>query len=380
MECYSLEQAKKFKSKTKPYPFIIAHECNETYLDKSTGQQVPRIRKFFVFDDIESFLSSKSNFPHSHEVIFNRFTPFQQGRLVFDFDFDTPWAGINPHFVPKNFEASIELLVIETFKRFYINVDTDRFEFVWLISDTIDKWSKHLVVKNAFFSRDWKLQSQIFYNLMLGIAHEKETFTLETSALIDTQVARSNATMRILGCTKLGRDKSLRLENKSYHDDKQWDFNEYDTMVQLYRRQDMSSEQNISDINLRKTALDEMSDDKLLMVKNPYYKQSCQLSNFDVEEQTAYDSEALSEEKVNFAMQCLEEYHNLKSLKCPFQIRTINGAMIDLKRTNPEQCLVSGRVHDNENAYMIVYDNSILFYCRRGCMLRGNNYIYIYKN
>lgn len=375
---YTLQHAQQYKSKTRPYPFIVAHECHEEYFDRTLNDTRVRTRVFYAFDDVDQFLERRSSFPHSHEVVYNRFSEKQQGRLVFDFDFDKAWFGVKPRFVCDNFESMIEKLVLDTFQRFYSNVDTSKFVFVWLVSDVIDKWSKHLIVKNAFFADDWKIQTQCFYQLMLGMVHENNPFAPDLAAkdLIDSQVARVNATMRMWGSSKMKNGKVLELERPE-------GISFYDSMIQLYRRQDIQVEQHIYSDQLDKKHLDQMFyDNPQTLMNNVFYKTACDVVHIDVTKAiNEYSSVELSDEEIQRAFQAFELYfckaYNAKEQTC-FGIKSVMGSLINLERKYPGVCLLSGKNHDNENAYLtITPDKSVYFYCRRGCHFKGNKGICI---
>lgn len=380
---YSLEQAKRYKSTTRPYPFIIAHECREEYRDKTTGDMKIRNRKFYAFDDVETFIFQQRSYPYAHEVIFDRFSERQQGRLIFDFDFEVPWYSLTS-FVPPNFEKEIERMVIQTFQRFYVEVNTDILRFVWLRSNTTDKWSKHLIVKNAYFIQDWKEQCSIFYNLMLGIIKENQNSEaspfkgIDASKLIDIQVARSNATMRICGSMKYGKDNVLVLEDSN-------SFNIYDTFVQQYRRCDIDTEQMIEDKQLLRKTLNDMFYNPAheLMMSNQFYKQACHVADIDLSKMKMHQGmEELKDETVKHAFECFEIYYKevYPQTYVPYRVKSVMNGMINLERVCAGKCLLSGRIHESENAFMIVTPGgSIYFYCRRGCSMGDKSFIKIYE-
>lgn len=407
MEFFSLETAKRtFKSKTKPYPFLIAHECYEPYIDNITKENKIRNRKFYAFDDIESFLSSRSMYPHAHEIVFNRFSEKQQGRLVFDFDYEESWHGIPKivngeleGFVPPDFHERFENLIKKTFQKFYTGIDVSRFEFIWLVSKKIlqdesdttkvpislEKWSKHLIVKNAYFSSNWKVQMQMFYQLLLTIAYDEKIFPEmpNLEKLVDIQVARSNATMRMCGSTKYGKNNVLQLDKRSEllefpftGERSHLQRNFYDTLIQLYRREDIEKEQYITESQLSHKELHAVSLEK--SISNEFFREAMKIINIDLNGPKVYSSETLTEQQVALAIKCLEMYHELVKIPNPFQMKDVGGSRIDLKRTSPGKCLLSGRVHEHENAYMIVYANEVRLFCHRGCKLNGQNFIQIY--
>lgn len=365
---FTLNSAKTYKSRTKPYPFLIAHEC----------QDEQRSREYVAFDDVETFLQLRDSFPHAHEIVFDRITEKQQGRLIFDFDFDEPWWGVKPHFVNPNFAADIERLICYTFQEFYNDVDCDKLQFIWLISDTTKKWSKHLIVKNVFFCEDWKNQLQTFYNLMLLIVEEskskppeglgfefKQTFDqlqCKTGDLFDLQVARNNATMRMCGSSKIG-GKTLMVDERSR--DQNVSF--YDTLIQLYRKEDILAEQHIYERQLNKHKVAQFEPKA---ETNVFAKQSCLLANIDLT-RSDYDfkSRTLTKFQIETAFTTFQNFLIKKTNEGDvFHIKNVMGSIINLKRDKPSPCVLSGKVHDNENAFLTVYENGCIYYhCRRGC-------------
>lgn len=375
---YTLEQACRYVSKTRPYPFVIAHECREVYYNRSAGEEAIRTREYFAFDSFEQFLEHRDLFPHAHEVIFGRFSDMQQGRLIFDFDFDKPWAGVKPNFVPEDFEEEMEKLIGDVFNKFYTNVDVEKLEFVWIVSETFDKWSKHLVVKNAFFAENWKLQIQCFYQLLLGLCHEEKRFRIETEKLIDYQVARNNATMRIVGSTKYEKDKVLEIESGLY--------NIYDAMVQLYRREDIKKEQHIYLDQRNNKPLDDMIfGDVQTVMHNKFYRKVCELARIDLTRPDSnFSSLDLDDEDVKASFKALENYFECcfkEPFNKAFKVRNVVGSLIDLDRCRQSKCLLSQRVHESENAFLTVKENGeIYFHCRRGCEFKGRKAIRIFKS
>lgn len=356
-EYYTLNRAKHHKSKTQPIPFLIAHECSKSYKDNKTGEIKEKTREYFAFDDIYQFLENRERFPHSHEIVWDRYVANkQQGRLVFDFDYTTPWYGIKPQWVSPTFQKDIEALIIKVFQTYYLDVDTDKFQFVWLTSDTKEKWSKHLVVKNAFFDNDWKEQSIVFYNLMLALADKEKQFLVATENLIDEQVIRNNATMRMVGCSKL-QGKTLVIDEPE-----KYDF--FDSLIQLYRGEEVINEQTISFTNLNKKLLEEEKEkDVAISIKCPYFKEAFRHSGIDLSQQFETDGVELDEEEGRLAFDVLnEQYPGM------FKYKNVIGSMVNLERCKSAPCPISGKIHDNENAFLIVGKyNNVHFCCRRGC-------------
>jgi hypothetical protein len=363
---YNLNAATKHRTRSGLIPFVIAHEVREVYKDSSGCEQL-RTRVYYAFDSIQEFERVRKDFPNAHEVIWNRYTSDkQQGRLIFDFDFDEPWAGVKPNFVPKDFEKRIQEVVVSTFTKFYSGVDTSKFVWVWLVSDTEDKWSKHLVVKNAFFSHDWKAQMVIFYNLFLSVASRSGHFSITPfEKLIDAQVARNAATMRMCGSSKIG-GKVLRLESPA-------DASFEDTLIQLHTYKTIKAEQNITEAQLRKDVLSQLFFDKPEEVmKDRFLKAGCEKCYIDLSSYYESSSDIIVTQELAmeafeaFEAQYCETFGVLK--QDVFALGPASSQYVVLKRLRSAPCMISGKVHDAEHACLIVNSSSILFYCRRDCV------------
>lgn len=375
IQYHNLYSAKKHKSRSRPFPFLISHECNKPYINKETGLPETKTREYFAFDSEEDFLEMRKDFPHSHEIVWDRLIPNkQQGRLMFDFDFDEPWYGVRPYFVCPKFETIIENLIVNTFSRYYDGVDTSRFIFVWLISDVEKKWSKHLIVKNAYFYEDWKEQSLVFYNLMLSIVEEQKIFSeycnLDISKLVDIQVARENATMRMMGSRKM-TGNVLNLERPH-------DATFYDTTIQLYRAQDVDAEQHIGIRHLRKDRIDAIimnEEGERKKVISKFHQSACKHANISIEQVYEDDGTQLEGKDVEDAFSLFEEYYcrEMGTRKTGFKLKSCKGSLISLERIASSKCLLSKRVHESEHAYITVIGDEIRFRCHRGCKLEVGN-------
>src|SRR6185369_3934771 len=126
---YRLESALQHKSSTLPFPFVIAHECCNKYVDED-GNEGIRTREYYAFDSVDHYLENKLKYPHAHEVIYARNGINEEGRLIFDFDIeDKLYKG---DYVAPTFKKDVERAVRDTFKTYYKDVDIGKMRFVWL--------------------------------------------------------------------------------------------------------------------------------------------------------------------------------------------------------------------------------------------------------
>lgn len=394
---YTLNKALEFKSKTAPFPFIIAHECREEYFDNYSKETKVRTRDFVAFNDVETFQKHRGIFPHSHEVLFNRFGDNiyakLQGRLIFDFDFDLYMYG-QGEYVHPGFEKTIEELIIKTFNKYYVDVDVDKFLFVWLISDTDKKWSKHLIIKGAMFCEDWKTQIQIFYQLMLSESRQlmneygnpildyidPSTRTnlknLVMDRLFDYQVARNNATMRMYGSSKID-GKVLKMDTE--HNLKT-NINFCDTLIQQFDPNDIDVEQTITMKQLCKNPLEKAYDNPQTKVQDTYLTEACILADIDLtKDKNNYDNEEASDDEIKSCIKSFDAFWcDLFEVQTQdvFKVKNVDGTLIALERLRSHKCPLSEKVHDNDNAFLTILGGRYYFHCYRKCKKDGKSFVY----
>ena len=189
---------------------------------------------------------------------------------------------------------------------------------------------------------------------------------IPTTELIDAQVARNNATMRMVGSTKFNKDKVLTIDG---------DYTMYDAMIQLFRAEDVCAEQHIYvDQRMNKPLDDMFFDDKQKqrLLVNEHWRKACKLARIDLTEpDNSGSSLVLDREDVQAAFNAFHKFYEAL-YRLPFdnsfRVKSVVGSLINLQRQCPSKCLLSGRVHDHENAYLRVTETGdIYFHCRRGC-------------
>ena len=356
---YKLETALQYKSRNKPWPFVIAHECADQYTDVD-GVKKQREREYFAFDDLESFMQLRGGYPHSHEVIFARNGFTQEGRLVFDFDIDQQYYKIGGRpamYVSPSFEKDVEYCVKLTFRTYYKDVNVDKLRFVWLATNHPDKFSEHLIVKNAVFSTDWTLQLYTFYVLYALIAHRSGLFTyIPLEKRVDLQVAKTNSTMRMAYSSKLKNGRVMLPKSKEFEDGTPITFR--DTLVQLYTKDDAKTEQRIVETQL---AIDKVlaltkeeltTEEKIILRKIPQLQRCLE----EIERENTYASFEMTKE--------CEEL--LQIVGDCFEIRSVEPGRILLNRVASGPCPISGHIHDSEGACILVYrTGASYFHCFR---------------
>lgn len=338
----SIESAIRYHVSGVYFPFVVAQELDPKtapiFVDLDGVEHI-QSRRFLTFKDIESYLENAASYPNLHELIIphSRNNDFAKciGRIVFDFDVPLEIR------VPNDFHSSIESLIKKVFNELYKNVDTDKFVFVWLICDNSKKLSEHLIVKNAVFE-DWVEQLQLLYLQLIKYMKQDSIFDWcfveGQNMLIDTQLARNNASLRMPLNSKIGGNNLIFVDSR---------FAFHDGLVCLYKQQDKNEQkiyweyslETLSDYNRKRTPF-----------KNENY------SPIDDE-----INESLMEDAFT-----LFKIHNDPSHG--FVKGEIVGRFIALIRIRPSKCMVSGKLHENENAFLFVAPTKqVYFYCRRKC-------------
>lgn len=380
-------------------------EAEEDERDNQQENTSTPIREFLIFHDIDHFLYQKHLYPNTHEVVrcpsrIDNSIQFQRkiflddscrGRLIFDFDLKKPMSSIitpvridifgtsansksesspamDPqNFVPSNFKMIIEYLIVEVFRIYYKNVDISKLIFVWQRSLSLEKFSMHLIVKNAFFSEHWVKQMRIFYILMERVAHErKQTPILEA---VDFQIPRRNATFRMIGSSKIGGSSLELIAYNNQGRNLLETHNEvsiYDCLVGIYDSERMRNEQRISLENLDYSLLE--SQIKNVEVKNGEANDFEKKFKVGIKKQVNLVEDFkvdvdFDDDDIRKAVGLFDAFND-----GTFKIRDQVGNIINLDRCRSGECPISKRIHDSDNAYLkLTIEGNLVFYCRRGC-------------
>jgi len=312
--------------------FIIANERLKK--DESIGRQ------YTVFLNFMDFLKNRSKYKHCHEIIVDHINnqPNLAGRLVFDFDikYDEKIT------IPSNFKKQVQNTIIRTSKNFYININTSILQFVWSTSENPNKLSKHLTVKNIYFE-DWITMTKIFYQLFCYM-WDKHYGWIHSNKLIDFQIVRKHASLRMVGSSKIGGNIL------NYDDD---GFCLSDSLIRIYLEKDKENEQLITNDNINIS-----KQEKILYINISNDIKSTNISN--------------TQTKIiepNYNIQVYEKAFELCNIFCPgvFKMGKINGNRLDISRIKKNKCIMSEKVHDNENAFLIISKVGLLYVIRFGC-------------
>lgn len=304
--------------------FIIANER----LTRNGGVG----RYYSVFPSFKLFLKNRDKFPHCHEIIVdhNNSTPNPSGRLVFDFDI----KGIK---VPSVFRKQIEEVIITVLRKYFIKVDIKKLVFVWSSSDNPTKISKHLTVKHLYFD-DWIKISKIFYKLFCIVWDSKYEW-IKSSDLVDSQIVRKHASLRMVGSSKIN-GYPLTFDNSRH--------TLTDSLIRIYCKKTRRSEQTITIDNIADGVLANVLEMDTESKQSQFKFKHFGLSKFD-------PSNASLDKSI---FEAAFDIYN-KILPNVFAMGKIRGNVLSLIRQAPASCLLSGRFHEHENSYILIYQDSI---------------------
>lgn len=388
---FNLDSAYRVESKTRQTPFVVAYEVKDGLAE----------RQFLCFHDVEHFINLKSQFPYCHEIIrcpsqkgedddnLHSKEDLAKGRLIFDFDCKTPLdclsftERLNGQFVPTSFKEIIEYLINAVFDKYYIGVDKTKFIFNWQVTKYKHKFSMHLIVKHAYFSEYWVRQMRIFYEFLVRTADQTDDFIINGQKInpgkliretLDFQIPRKNATFRMIECSKI---EGLPFEIEAYRNNgidflknPNFSLTIYDCLVGIYHVDQLKAEQSISLAEINYNAIEDeveetrnceqdIEEKRFRKVMKHY------LSIIEENIQTGYD---ITDANVNQAVKLFNNWND-----GTFDIRDQIETIINLNRVRSHECMISGKVHDHEHAYLkLAEDGHLYFFCRRGCSKNGN--------
>ena len=328
---YSMDDAINADTKSKT-TLIISNE----YEKKRGGIG----RYFTLFPGFKTFMKERSHYPHCHEIIIDHkdAVPNLQGRLVFDFDIS------NDYVLPKGFKKQVEKTIRRVTRKYFTDIDTDLFDYVWSSSPHDNKTSKHLTVKNLYLE-EWIVMSSTFYRLF-GKMWDKRYDWILAKDLVDGQIARKKAALRMVGSSKIGGN-CLTLDNP--------DHKLTDSLIRIYYENRRKEEQMV-----RKS---QMIPKVLQSLEKKSERGECRVIDLT---QTFIDKEMFHKDIYNRALDMLEQI-------CPstFDMRVIKGDKIMLNRTRAGKCVASNKYHEHEHAYLWISDCAdkywVFFRCFRNC-------------
>lgn len=327
--------------------FILANEQEKTNGGTS--------RYYTVFPSFSSFLRVRKKYKHCHEILVdhinNKSNP--AGRLVFDFD-------VKVKEIPEDFKNQVENIIIIVAQNYFSDIDTNKLDFVWSTSKNPEKFSKHLTVKNMYFD-NWIDLSKVFYKLF-SKEWDNNYDWIDSKDLVDFQIIRHRASLRMVGSSKIKGCPLIFDEDDKYH--------LTDSLIRIYFKSQRKIEQVITKDNLRHTEiLSEFFSEKEFNVSSEKF-----ISIDDCSSPTENDpfKESCNEEPI-YPENIYKEAFKICNEKTQgiFKRDKISGKLLSLRRKKPGKCILSNKIHEHENAFLIINKTPsnyvIKFSCYRFC-------------
>lgn len=323
---YSISEIINCDIQTNERPFIIANDYKKK--DNTVG------RSYIIFKSFNDFLNKRTDYPHCHEILLDHYSvkPFTHGRLVFDLDIKTKYN--YKDYVPHKFTNNFEKLIKDVIKKHFIDVNISIIEFVWTTSNNPNKYSKHLTVKNFCFD-NWLEMSLLFYKFME--MYWDFDFALFED-IVDKQVIRKNASLRIQGSSKLDNNYVLEFDDDCYELE--------DNLIRIYNKEQRKKEQIISRDNV---------------VNEP-------IILFEIQKKTIYDNKKTNLYKYNnykYKLKIYEDILEILEKKYPNKYKkySTQGNVIYLKRERKD------KEHNKDDAFIIFNDCDTFYELYLGCFV-----------
>lgn len=318
---FSLKEATDCNITTKT-AYIIANERLKK--NKEVG------RSYTVFSSFKHFLRNRKKFPNCHEILVDHKNskPNIAGRLVFDFDIKSSDKGTGSDDrvdVPENFKKQIEKVVFDVIDEYFNNLDTELIQFVWSTSQNPKKLSKHLTVKNLYFE-DWLKMSRIFYKLFCK-CWDKKYYWINSRKLIDAQIVRRNASLRMVGSKKIN-GYPLTFDDSEY--------NLVDSLIRINTKKYIQDEQIVTMDNINEGVVEK------LYPQNSNGKQN-------ISTRFVFDKQFSDK---NIYKKAFEMFDKINPKI--FHLRKVENNKIYLIRKRANKCIISGKIHDSENGFITV--------------------------
>jgi hypothetical protein len=322
-------------------PYIISHEY-----EKSNGKSG---RYFYLLPSFNFFKKYRKLFPHAHEILatHSKLPERKDGRLVFDFDIKNEYRHVKNRFVDI-----MEKIIWEVIEENYCDLDLEKIKFVWSTSNNPNKFSKHLTIKNFCFT-NWINGAKLFYYLLREKWNDlKYDKWISIDEVIDFQIIRKTGSLRMTGSSKI-TGCLLTIDDP--------EFTLHDSLIRPMI--DINKEQYVSKLNIVASLRHRYQISEKKLQKNLSKNTSSKI----IQEELRYP--------LKYYYQAFEEIDKLQP--DVFSIRKFIGNRVELRRLKSSTCLLSKRLHESDNAYIIIYLDYFFrinyrFGCYRNCGKRLN--------
>ena len=295
-------------------PFIVQREHDQD-----------NIRDYLVFDGVDEYLSSTER--SCHEVFIAGLSPDSDvmAHPAFDIDMKLDKAY-------QGWESDFEQDVRKAMKSIFPCLDTDTLEFVWLISATSGKVSRHIVVQGVTF-QTWRYTMTVLIKQLSSWGHA-----------VDAAIYRKKGSLRLPLNRKKGKDSPILTFRDSHHT-----FKDGLVMIYNYNAPTISNLLSKDDMEIHDDSID-------------------QVIGIDIDADEIYDQEDDLEANASLAKRAFQRIDKMYDTGLVMK-KSDSGSFITLVREKPGKCPLSRTVHDSENGYLNIKDNKVLMGCHRKCTI-----------
>ena len=366
------------QEKESNFPFLTRDFPRKTLSDKLVVQAVT-IKgdyKFAVFNNYANFYNYLSKIPETSRCFFETILGEYSQKSKFDLDINPKFPESGDTSIPINLQDLInhedikdDLVssIIKVFDQHKVDIKLDSdiivctshsngvippdLSTVPSFSFKKFKRSYHVIVDNYY--HDNNLEAQAFCNLVYSNMKD------EYKQYLDTSVYKSLQQFRMLGCQKRDSGRPKKLCDS-------W----FLRSLKIERPViEFKTDQEKGIYLLSATLIGNCNYCKPL----PKFATPSDLSKHNF-----ISIDDVSNITAKRALIALAKYGGIQITDpiFPYEIRKINGCLIDLKRKRPSRCAICERVHEAENPYIIIKNSGAVYYhCRRadnGKLLVGN--------
>ena len=312
---------------------LVNMECT----DKNNKK---KIRLFTVFENYLEFANYEKKFDPKERCFFETIIGEHSQKPHFDIDIPVN-TGINPESVK---DVLIDSL-IDVMKEIGVELDLST-DICIFTSHGNDKYSYHIIVNN-YCCANHKEAKEIYNRCMKKIDVKKINNNHDEITLIDPAVYSSLQQFRMVGSRKQGTERIKILSEKWMYENETIVYKYIEEPENPYHKHilelDVSLVSVTSSCQYLPTLLLGEQDDKI----------------------KSTDYEEIDMETAKLAMEMLANYAGVSQTDAvfPFKLMGINGGLVLLKRKRPSNCSQCGRVHHNENAFLMIIgeEKSILY-------------------
>ena len=229
----------------------------------------------------------------------------------------------------------INAVIAEYHEKFNIKINISRDVLIYS-SHGNNKYSCHVVIDN--YCHIDNIQTKLLYKNVISRINNEHVSS------IDHAVYKSVQQFRVIGSQKTGSGRIKRFHDKFVING-----------VEYIHNNNAPPELQLV-VNFLNSLISHTKDCQVI----PCYEDNSPISDSKV-------STILPKDYIEAALITFANYNGmtLNQLINVYSIYNVSDNRIDLKRCQPAKCLICDRIHDHENAFLVIFGKVLHFYCRR---------------